>query len=381
MKSLRLLLAFSWLTASAFAASAPAEYWTFFGTYTGAKSKGIYAAKFNSITGKFGTPHLAAEITNPSFLAVHPNAKWLYAIGEVGDYGGKKTGSIAAYAINATSGKLVALNSQTSGGAGPCHVFVDQTGKCVLAANYGGGSLTSVPLKEDGSLGEPGSFIQHTGSSVNKSRQEGPHGHCIVADPSNRFALACDLGLDQVLIYKLDPEKDTLTPNDPAFGSTPPGAGPRHLAFHPNGKFVYVINEINCTMTTFSWDGARGALSAIETVTTLPGERQRGHTTAEVQVHPSGKFVYGSNRGHDTIVVFKVDQTTGKLTRIQNESTQGKTPRHFTLDPTGRFLIAENQDSHDAFVFSVDQNSGRITATGEKIEIGAPVCAVFVPAK
>jgi 6-phosphogluconolactonase len=272
-------------------------------------------------------------------------------------------------------------NTQSSGGAGPCHVMVDATGKCVLAANYGGGSVTSVPVKEDGSLAEPGSFIQHTGSSVNQQRQEAPHGHCIVPDPGNRFALACDLGLDQVLIYKLDPTKATLTPNEPAFGSTERGAGPRHLAFHPNGKFVFVINELDCTMTTFAWDGQKGALTPVGSVSTLPGERQRGYSTAEVQVHPNGKFVYGSNRGHDSIVVFSVDEKTGKLTRVQNESTQGKTPRHFTLDPSGKFLITENQGSDNAFVFAVDAVSGKLTPTGEKIEVGAPVCAVFMPIK
>lgn len=378
MKSLRALLALLICAASAFGAD---EYWTYFGTYTGAKSKGIYAAKFDSRTGKFGAPQLAAEIANPTFLAVHPNGKWLYAIAEVGNFGGKKSGGIAAYSIDAGSGKLIALNTQASGGAGPCHVFVDSTGKCVLAANYGGGSVIAVPLKADGSLAEPGSFIQHNGSSVNKGRQEGPHGHCIITDPGNRFALACDLGLDKVLIYKLDPPMGELRPNDPAFGSTAPGAGPRHIAFHPNGKFAFVINELDCTMTTFAWDGKRGALTAVDSVSTLPGERQKSFSTAEVQVHPSGKFVYGSNRGHDSIAVFTVAADSGKLARVQNESTQGKTPRHFTLDPTGKFLIAENQGSDNAFVFSVDQGSGKLTPTGEKIEVGAPVCAVFVPVK
>jgi 6-phosphogluconolactonase len=381
MRSLRALLVFLCWAASAFAANDTAEYWTYFGTYTGAKSKGIYAAKFDTRAGKFGEPQLVAEMKNPTFLAVHPNGQRLYAVGEVGDYGGKKAGSIAAYKIDNRSGRLTLLNTQSSGGAGPCHVFVEASGKSVLAANYGGGSVTSVPLKDDGSFGEPGSFIQHIGSSVNKSRQEGPHGHCMITDPSNRFALACDLGLDQVLIYILDTAKGTLTPNDPAFGATPPGAGPRHIAFHPNGKFAYVINELDCTMSVFAWDGAKGELKHIESVSTLPGERQRGYSTAEVQVHPNGKFVYGSNRGHDTIAVFAVDQSSGKLTRVENQSTQGKTPRHFTLDPSGRFLIAENQDSHNAFVFAVDPNTGKLTPTGEKIEVGSPVCAVFAPVK
>jgi 6-phosphogluconolactonase len=320
-------------------------------------------------------------MANPTFLAVHPNGRSLYAVGEIGNFGGKKSGSVAAFSIDSATGKLTLLNAQPSGGAGPCHVFVDATGKCVLAANYGGGSVTSIPVKEDGSLGEPGSFIQHTGGSVNKQRQEGPHGHCIVTDPGNRFALACDLGLDKVLIYKLDANKATLTPNEPAFGSTAAGAGPRHIAFQPQGKFAFVINELDCTMTTFAWDARRGALNAVGSVSTIPGEREKGFSTAEVQAHPNGKFVYGSNRGHDSIAVFSVDQRTGKLTRVQNESTQGKTPRHFTLDPTAKFLIAENQGSDSVFVFSVDQSTGKLTPTGEKIEVGAPVCAVFAPVK
>jgi len=203
----------------------------------------------------------------------------------------------------------------------------------------------------------------------------------MITDPGNRFALACDLGLDKVLIYRFDPVKGTLAPNDPAFGATAVGAGPRHIAFHPNGKYAYVINELNCTITTFTWDGGRGALNAIDAVSTLPGEMQKGYSTAEVQVAPSGRYVYGSNRGHDSISVFEVDAGSGRLTRTQTESSGGKMPRHFTLDPSAHFLVAENQGSDSVVVFSVSGSNGQLAPTGERIEVGSPVCAVFVAAR
>jgi 6-phosphogluconolactonase len=360
--------------------STRADYFVYFGTYTGAKSKGIYVSRMND-EGKLSAPELAAEMANPTYLALHPNDKFLYAVGEVSKFGGKKAGAVSAFAIDGKTGKLTALNQQSSGGDGPCHLALDEKGRCVVVANYGGGSVEALPVKKDGSLGEPGTFIQHEGTSVNKSRQQAPHGHCILVDPSQKFALACDLGLDKVLIYKLDAARAKLTANDPAFGTVAPGSGPRHLAFHPNGKFAYVINEMSCTMTAFRWDGKRGELKEIQTISTLPGEVQRGYSTAEVYVHPNGKFVYGSNRGHDTIVVFACDEKSGKLSLVEHQPTQGKTPRHFGIDPKGKFLLAENQDSSTVIVFRIDENSGKLRPTGDKIEVGAPVSAVFVPAK
>lgn len=380
MQLLRRLILGSVFIASISAAVAASDYWAYIGTYTGAKSKGVYAARYDARTGKLGEPRVAAETANPTFLAVHPNRKFLYAINEVAR-GPKKAGSIVAYEIDAASGSLRRLNEQSTGGAGPCHVYVDASGKCVLAANYSGGSVCALPINKDGSLGESGTFIQHEGSSANKQRQEGPHGHCIITDPANRFALACDLGLDKVLIYQLDAARARLTPNDPPAAMTRVGAGPRHIAFHPNKKFAYVINELDCTMTAFRWDGKKGALETIGSVSTLPGEVQKGYSTAEVAVHPSGQFVYGSNRGHDTMAVFACDQKTGQLTLIQNESTQGKMPRHFAIDPAGKFLFAENQDSHTIVGFSIDATTGKLTPTGQTIEVGSPVCMVFVPAK
>ncbi len=268
------------------------------------------------------------------------------------------------------------------GGNGPCHLAVDRTGKNVLVANYGGGSLEVLPVKDDGGLGAATAFIQHQGSSMNKQRQEGPHAHFITTDPANRFALTCDLGLDKVFVYRLDTATGTLTPNNPPAATLEPGSGPRHLAFSPNGRFVYVINELASTLTVFGYDARRGVLNTLQTVSTLPADYTgKNNSTAEVQVHPSGNFVYGSNRGHDSIAVFAVDPPSGKLSLVQHQSTLGKMPRHFTLDPAGNWLIAENQETDNMAIYSVDKSTGRLTPTGQVLSVGAPVCAVFVPAK
>ncbi len=358
------------------------DFHVFFGTYTGAKSKGIYVSRFDSISGKLSEPELAAETKNPSFLAVHPNGKMLYAVGEVNDAQGKRAGAVNAYSLDTKTGRLVALNQQTSGGAGPCHVSVDATGKCVLVANYGSGSIAALPVRDDGALGEAATIIQHAGSSVNPQRQAGPHAHFITPSPDNRFALACDLGMDKILVYRLDSAAAKLVANDPPHAVVAHGAGPRHLAFHPNGRIVYVINEMNLTITVFGYDAARAALFEEQNISTLP----TGYSTtekdscAEIFVHPGGRFVYGSNRGHDSIAVFSVDTKTGKLTLVQHESTQGKTPRHFAIDPGGKWLFAENQNSDSVVLFSIDTETGRLKATGQTLTVGSPVCAVFVKA-
>jgi 6-phosphogluconolactonase len=364
-------------------ASDATQYLAYIGTYTApGKSRGIYVARFDAKTGKLGTPELAAETQRPSFLAIHPNRKFLYAIGELADAGGKKGGAVSAFAIDAASGKLTLLNQASSGGPGPCHVTVDKAGRNALVANYGGGSCAVLPIQADGRLSEPSCFVQHVGSSVNPKRQAGPHAHAINLDAVNRFAFVPDLGLDKVMIYKFDGAKGCITPNDPAFGAVPPGSGPRHIAFHPSQKSAYVINEMLCTMTAFRYDAARGALTEIQTLSTLPaGESvQAGYSTAEVEVHPNGKFLYGSNRGHDTIAVFTI-AADGKLSLIQNEPTQGKMPRHFTLDPTGRWLLAEHQSSDSIVVFSVDPKTGKLKPAGQTVEVGSPVCVQFLPVK
>ena len=370
------------LAASAFAA-APKEYFVYFGTYTGPKSKGIYRARLDVATGKLSAAELAAECSDPSFLALNPNGKFLYAIDERSDPKKTPDRGVGAYALDAHTGALSLLNQQSAGGPGPAHLTIDVTGRSVLVANYGGGSVAALPIGADGRLGAPATVIQHTGSSVNPARQKEPHAHAIVVSPDNRFAFVPDLGLDKVMIYRLDAAKASLVANTPAFAAVPPGSGPRHLAFHPDGKFVYVINEMLCTMAVFTYDAVSGALTDFQRISTLPpGESvQKGQSTAEVIVHPTGKFLFGSNRGHNTIVVYSIDPASGKLSYVENQSTQGKTPRHFAVDPTGAWLLAENQGSDTVVVFRIDPANGKLTPTGQSLEVPAPVSAVFVPVK
>ncbi|HEV2294800.1 MAG TPA: lactonase family protein [Tepidisphaeraceae bacterium] len=346
----------------------------FIGTSSSPNSRGIYMTRMNPDSGALAPPELAAEAKNPNFLAFHPSYRYLYACAELHD----KRGGVAGYSIDRSTGKLTQLNQQPSGGRGPCYVAVDQTGKNLLVANYGSGSIASIPIDDDGELREPSTVIQHEGSSgVVPKRQEGPHAHWINTDPANRFVLATDLGLDRVMIYRFEPEKGTLTPNDPAAGVLSPGAGPRHIAWHPNRKIAYVINELADTITAFHYDAARGAMSAFQTIPTLPPDFKDENTTAEVVVHPSGKFLYGSNRGHDSIAVFAVD-ADGKLTPRGHTSTQGQTPRNFAIDPSGRFLLAANQKTGNVVVFQINQETGDLKPAGSTIEVPAPVCIRFL---
>jgi len=362
---------------SANAASSTRAERVYIGTYTGAKSQGIYVSDFDPETGKLGEPVLAARASTPSFLALHPNRRYLYAVGENSNVGGKLHGAVRAFGIVADTGMLTLLNEQPSGGAGPCHLSVDRQGRCVLVANYGGGSIGALPIGADGKLGAPASVIQHVGSSVNPGRQAGPHAHFIAADADDRFALACDLGLDKVLVYRLDPAKALLVANDPPAGMVEPGLGPRHLAFHPNGRFVYVISEMGSTITAFAYDAAQGRLRELETLSTLPKDFAGTSGAAEIQIHPSGKFLYGSNRGHDSIAVFAVNSETGKLQPVQYQPTQGKTPRSLAIDPSGKWLVAENQDSDALVMFRLDPATGKLSPTGQIVSVGAPACAVF----
>jgi 6-phosphogluconolactonase len=350
----------------------------YIGTYTGAKSQGIYLARFDESSGELSGTELAAETVNPTFLALSPDRRFLYAANEVGTWQGKPSGAVSAFSIDRSSGKLTLLNQQPSGGAGPCHLAVDKTAKCLLAANYGSGSVAALAIEADGRLKEPACTIQHQGASTNPQRQEGPHAHYITADPGNRFLFCCDLGLDKVLGYRLTPATASLVANDPPSVSAAAGAGPRHLAFHPSGRWVYVINELNSTLSAYEYDGTRGSLKELATVSTLPAEFKGHNSCAEVQVHPSGKFVYGSNRGDDSIAVFSIDSKTGKPTFTGRHPTRGKTPRHFTLDPSGKWLLAENQDSNDIFVFRVNATNGSLEPVGNRTEVGSPVCLVFL---
>jgi 6-phosphogluconolactonase len=365
------------LSPSARAADRPMR--VYFGTYTGPKSKGIYVSQFDPATGKLTAPELAAETKSPSFLAVHPNRRFLYAVGEASSVGGNKEGGVSAFSLDAKTGKLALLNQQPSGGGGPCHLSLDRAGKFVFVANYGTGSIAALPVQMEGKLGPAASVIQHAGSSANHQRQAGPHAHFITPDPASQYVLACDLGLDKVLVYWFAPRSSQpLTANETPSVSIKPGSGPRHLAFHPEGRFVYLINEMSSSLTALTYDADHGKLQEFQTISTLPDKFEGHSSCAEVQVHPSGKFVYGSNRGHDSIAVFAVDAKTGRLSYVAHQSTQGKTPRHFAIDPTGKWLLAENMDSGTVVVFGIDPKTGKLTPTGQSVEVGSPVCAVFV---
>jgi 6-phosphogluconolactonase len=345
------------------------------GTYTNAKSKGVYLIDLDSETGKLSNLRVAAEVTSPSFLAIHPTKKYLYAVSEVSE-GKKRTGAVTAFSIN-EDGSLKKLNHQSSEGAGPCHLVVDASGKSVLVANYGGGSIASLPIAEDGSVGAAASAIQHTGSSKNPNRQKEPHAHSINVDPSNKYAFAADLGLDKVLVYKLDAANAKLTANDPPAGVVEPGSGPRHFAFHPAGKTCYVINELANTVTAFSFDADSGKLTPVQTISTLPKDFKGTSYTAEVVVHPTGKLLFGSNRGHNSIASFVINDM-GHLTATRHQAKGIKTPRNFAVDPTGTFLLVGNQDSDSIVVFRINTNDGELTPVGEPYSVPMPVCIRFL---
>jgi 6-phosphogluconolactonase len=366
------------------AASSPAskkKYFVYVGTYTaeGSTSKGIYAYRYDPGSSKLTSIGLAAETTNPSFLAIHPNHRFLYAVNETGDYKGQKSGAVTAFSIDHATGKLTQLNQVASGGADPCYITVDKTGKYVLVANYTGGSISAFPVLADGRLGEASAFIQHTGHGTNPKRQEGPHAHSIDLSADNRFAIVDDLGLDETLVYKFDSGNGSLTLNEPPFVKAAPGAGPRHFAFHPSGKFGFVLNEMRSTVSAFSYDAAGGALHPLQTISSLPKEFSGQNDAAEIEVHPSGKFLYASNRGHDSIAVFAIDQKQGTLTPIEYVPTRGASPRNFAIDPTGELILAENEKSDNVVVFRIDPQSGRLTPTGKVLDISQPVCVKFVP--
>jgi 6-phosphogluconolactonase len=358
-------------------------YLVFVGTYTHkTASKGIYAYRFDPGIGKLSSLGVAAESEDPSFLAVHPSGKYLYAVNEIDHFGAQRSGAVSAFSVDPRNGKLTLLNQAATQGAGPCHISLDKSGKYVFVANYDGGSVTVFPIGEDGSLATASAFVQHSGSSVDKERQQGPHAHWIGTSPDNRFALAVDLGLDEILVYHFNPAKGALTPNNPPYAKVNPGAGPRHLAFHPNGKFAYVLSEMESSVTAFAYKASNGSLSPLQTVSTLSILRkdQSGpKEAAEIAVHPNGKFLYASNRGNiDTISVFSIDSAKGTLKLKDEYPTMGKTPRNFAIDPGGKFLLAANQESNNIVIFRIDSITGALTPTGEIAEAPAPVSIIFV---
>ena len=351
-------------------------YLVYVGTYTNGESEGIYIYEMETQSGRLKRLGVAKDIVEPSFLGIHPSYRFLYSVIETDDFRGENSGGVAAFSISRKTGRLTKLNEQSSRGAHPCHLIVDQSGKNVLVANYSGGSVASLPIRGNGRLGKATSFIEHK----DPTGQKRPRAHSINVDAAGRFAFAADLGLDKIQIYRLDSEKGILTANEPPFAAIKAGSGPRHFAFHPSGRYAYLINETNMTVTAFAYNADRGSLTNLQTMDTVPGvEDRQGFSTAEVQVHPSGEFLYGSNRGHDSIVVFKVNGDSGKLTHVENEPTGGKMPRNFAIDPTGRFLFAQNQESDNIVTFSIDPQTGGLEPTGDRIEVPSPSCIKFVP--
>jgi len=351
----------------------------YIGTYTGAKSKGIYLSRLDSTTGVLSVPELVAETANPTFLAVHPNHRFLYAVNEMANPLSQSDPTVTAFSVEGSTGKLTMLNEQSTGGDGPCHIVVDHAGKNVLVANYGGGSLAVLPINADGRLGVATAVIQHHSSNLNSHRRMISHAHGIALDAANRFAFCADLGLDQVRSYYFDSIHGSLTPNDALFTALPLGSGPRHFVFHPSGRYGYVINELTSTIVVFNYDSKRGNLTELQSIPTVSADFKEKTYAAEIAVHPSGQFLYASNRGHDSIAVFAIDNQTGKLALIEHQSTHGKRPRNFGIDPTGRLLLVANQDSDNIVVFQIDSKTGRLQATRNDVPIDSPVCVVFVP--
>jgi 6-phosphogluconolactonase len=347
-------------------AQSPERFRVYLGTYSGKLSQGIYQCELNLKNGSLSRPELAAETKDPSFVAFHPNKKFLYAVNE-------GQASVSAFAIDAKTGKLTYLNSQPSQGGAPCHLVVDATGKNVLAANYSGGSCICIPIEPDGKLAKASSFQQHVGKRK--------HGHSIHVDKANKFAVCADLGLDKIIVYRFDPEKGTLAANDPPAFNTPKGAGPRHFAWHPNHQFAYINGESNMTVIVCAYDAEKGAFTQKQVLSTLPKtEKRKGGSTAEVVVHPSGKFVYVSNRDpYNSIAIFSCNPKTGMLKAVGHESRNVKTPRNFAIEPMGQYMLIANQSSNSVMSLRINQKTGALTPTGSVIEVGSPVCVRFMP--
>jgi 6-phosphogluconolactonase len=353
------------------------ELLLYVGTYTSGKSEGIYLYRLNLSSGQLTHISTTSNVKDPSYLTIAPNRRRLYAVNEVEDFGGKKSGALSAFDIDQQTGSLRLLNQQPSLGGAPCYVIVDQTGRFVLVANYLGGNVAVLPILRDGSLGEATELKQDSGSSINAERQEGPHAHCIVLDPANRLAYACDLGTDKIMIYKFDARRGKLIPARTPWVQAKPGDGPRHLTFHPRADFAYVINELHATVTAYARDRVQGSLKELQTIATLPSDFTGANTSADIHISPDGRFLYCSNRGHDSVAAFQIEQRSGKLSFIAHQSTGGKTPRNFAIDPTGAFLLVANQNSDSIVSFRLDPETGRLTETGHVAEVPSPVCLKF----
>lgn len=360
------------------AASHPDGELLYVGTYTeSGRRNGIYLVRMDTRSGQLRQVGAVDAGVNPSFLAIHPNRRFLYAVNEVEKHNGRATGAVSAFAIANDTGALTKLDEQTSEGGAPCFVSVDRSGQVVLVANYAGGSVALLPIQADGGLAAATQVVQHTGSGPNPARQEAPHAHCIVADPSNRFALAADLGADRVFVYRLDLEGKSLRRVEGGDAVMRSGAGPRHIAFHPTLPLVFVANELDSTVATLRFDAQRGALSPLDIHSTVTTGWSGTNYTADIHIAPSGRTLYVSNRGHNSLAVFSVAGSTGALALDQVIATEGDWPRNFSLEPSGRWLLVANQRSDSVVVFRRDQKSGRLTPTHQRISLPSPVCLRF----
>lgn len=353
----------------AFGQNKNADYLLFVGTYTQKTSEGIYVYRFDARTGDFAPLSIAKSIPSPSFLALSPNQRFLYAVEGGGEL-------VRAFAIDKASGELTFLNSQSSGGKNPAHLTVDKTGKWLIVGNYGGGSLSVLPIKADGSVGQATQTIQHQGSSINPSRQAQPHVHSINIAPNNKDVFVPDLGTDKIMAYALDTQTGQLLAQSTPFVSSAPGSGPRHFTYHPNGKFAYVIEEMGGTVTGFNYKN--GTLKAFQTIATLPEDYNGQKSCADLHISPDGQFLYGSNRVHQSLVIYRINQKTGQLTFVAHQAVNGKTPRNFAIDPTGNFVLVANQDTDNVVVFRRNKKTGALTPTGKEIGVSMPVCLVFM---
>jgi 6-phosphogluconolactonase len=342
------------------------------------KGEGIYAFRVDESSGALQAVGATAGVANPSYLAPDATGRFLYAVNELKVFGGRPSGTVSAFAIGPADATLRALNTQLTHGTDPCHVAVHPQGKHVFVANFMSGSVCVLPVRDDGSLGAACDFVQHQGSGIDPQRQRGPHAHAVTFDPSGRFAFVPDLGLDRVMIYRFDNRRGMLEPNAPPWIKMRPGAGPRHLAFHPGGRFAYLANELDSTVAALSFDATSGALEHLQSVPTLPDDFAGDSTCAHIDVHPCGRFVYVSNRGHDSIAIHRVDARSGKLTCVGHAQTRGRTPRSFGIDPGGRFLFAANQDSDCIVAFRIDSDTGALRAIGEAVRVPTPVCVKFL---
>ncbi|MFQ3169450.1 MAG: 6-phosphogluconolactonase [Limisphaerales bacterium] len=383
--TLRAFFRISTLTALGFAvalgqaSAAPAKALVCFVSRSPADKESVLLYQLSLKDGSLKKLSAVSGIIGPSFLKIHPSGKFLYTVNEVATFDGKRSGGVTAFALDVQGGKLTRLNQQPSGDTGPCHLTVDATGKFVLVAHYGGGSTSVLPINDDGSVGAVVSRIKHKGSSVTP-RQKAPHAHSIHVGPNNKFAFAPDLGIDKVLVFSFDEKSGAIAETKFGGAKLEPGSGPRHFGFHPSGKFAYVINELKQTVTAFRYRAKRGQLRTLQTISTVPHPVE-GNSTAEVLVHPSGRFLYGSNRGHNSIAMFRIDEKSGKLTALGHEPTRGSTPRNFGIDPTGQFLLAANQQTDNVAVFRINQDTGKLKFTGNEIQLSKPVCVRMIMQK